>query len=170
MNRAEIARLRQSLFRQEMEEIRRRVRDEKALASRRCEPQEPPRVRRRTKAAMRTKRRSRFISDSLYASALQNWWASQERFTRKSELANFLGVDPETVSSWTNSKKFPQDKMCDTLFSLTGLECFSPQQRTRARCEHFLNRAKKGLRGSKNDDGATHRTNGHVVPNFQVDD
>jgi hypothetical protein len=91
-------------------------------------------------------RRSMFFTDSSYASDLRDWWESQDRFIRRRELAAFLGVETETVSCWFGSKKFPQEKMCDTLFSLTGLECFSSQRRREARREHFLNRAKKGLR------------------------
>jgi hypothetical protein len=144
--------------------IRRRVIAEKRLGIHACGAQEPPRVRTirtRTKAAMRAKHRSRFITDSSYAAALKSWWASQDRFTRQVDLAAFIGVDGETFSSWLNSKKFPRDHLCAKLYAITRLECFSPQQRSRARCEHFLNRAKKGIRRCK-DERTTHRRSARV--------
>jgi hypothetical protein len=156
-------------FVRSMAEIRERVRREKARGA-------PVRAKRRpvkTMAAIRTpvkdkspsmlkkqfarfKRRSRLFTDSSYAKALRWWWTSQDRFIRRIELAAFLGVDSETVSSWFTSKKFPQEEMCDTLYSLTNVACFSREQRRDARREHNLNRAKKGLRRSSRHE---HRAN-----------
>jgi hypothetical protein len=90
--------------------------------------------------------RSRYFTNSSYATDLRNWWTSQDRFVRQLDFAAFLGVESETVSSWFGSRKFPQEKMCDTLFSSTNLACFSPPKRHEARREHNLNRAKLGLR------------------------
>jgi hypothetical protein len=143
MNRAEIAQLRQSLFRESMEEIRRKVRLEKSLT--RHEPPLPTTMRRgkEVRKSALSRKTSKHCTNSSFATALRDWWVSQTQFRLRLELAAVLKTDRKTVSNWFASKKFPRGRLCETLFEVSDLEGFSPVGRAAARCEHELNRRAK---------------------------
>jgi hypothetical protein len=84
---------------------------------------------------------SKHFTGASFAKDLRAWWISQRRFRRQEDLAEKVGVNPKAVSDWLASKKFPRSRsVCDRLYAITGLACFSVEGRIEARREH---RAKK---------------------------
>jgi hypothetical protein len=85
---------------------------------------------------------SRRSSGASFAQELRAWWSGQKLFGRQADLATTLGVGPQTLQLWMSAVAFPSDPLCDQLYSLTALPCFSPIGRAAARLEH---EQKRGL-------------------------
>ncbi len=81
-------------------------------------------------------------SGASFAQALRAWWYTQAKFAKQQDFASAMGVAIETVQQWMQGRAFPSDPLCDKLYSLTELECFSPAGRAAARTEH---EQKRGL-------------------------
>lgn len=81
-------------------------------------------------------------SGASFAQALRAWWFTQTRFAKQQDFASAMGVAIETVQQWMQGRAFPSDPLCDKLYSLTELDCFSPAGRAAARTEH---EQKRGL-------------------------
>jgi hypothetical protein len=86
---------------------------------------------------------SRHFTNASYAAALRDWWVSQTQFRRQEELSAKVEVNHKAVSDWLASKKFPRGRLCDRLFAITRLECFSPAGRKAARREHRAKKVKR---------------------------
>jgi hypothetical protein len=64
---------------------------------------------------------------------LRDWHANQTIFATQRDLASAIGVDKRTVWTWFAGRKFPKDPLCDKLYEITRLDCFSPAGREEIR-------------------------------------
>ena len=85
---------------------------------------------------------SKYSSGASFARTLRTWWYTQRQFARQQDFATALGVSFEALQQWMRGSAFPTDPLCDKLFELTALACFSPAGRIEVRREH---EQKKGL-------------------------
>jgi hypothetical protein len=81
-------------------------------------------------------------SGASFAADLRVWWHTQKLFAKQADFAVSLGVGEQALQLWMMGRAFPSDPLCDKLYLLTQLECFSPARRTVARLEH---EQKRGL-------------------------
>src|SRR6266478_2241521 len=80
---------------------------------------------------------SKYSSSASFAQDLRVWFLTkQNQFVRQQDFAQVLGVSFEALQRWMGAKSFPTDPLCDKLYEVTQLRCFSPQGRMEARREH----------------------------------
>jgi hypothetical protein len=81
-------------------------------------------------------------SGASFGQELRAWYGTQKLFATQAAFAESIGVSPEALQLWMRSAAFPGEPLCDKLFEITELACFSPTGRVAARQEH---NEKKGL-------------------------
>jgi hypothetical protein len=81
-------------------------------------------------------------SGASFGQELRAWYSTQKLFATQAAFAESIGASPEALQLWMRSASFPGEPLCDKLFEITQLGCFSLRGRVTARREH---EEKKGL-------------------------
>jgi hypothetical protein len=81
-------------------------------------------------------------SGASFAQDLRAWLYTQKLFSRQADFAAAISVSLQAVQLWLTGRAFPGDPICDKLYAVTELDCFSPAMRATARREH---EQKRGL-------------------------
>ena len=68
---------------------------------------------------------------SKYAGSLKSWF-EQQKFTMEAFVAQ-LGTNRVSLRHWLRGTGFPRNEFCEKLYTLTQLDCFSPENRDEAR-------------------------------------
>jgi hypothetical protein len=85
---------------------------------------------------------SRWSSGAPFAAALDGYWSTQTQFSSKREMAQALGMRPNVLIGYMSGRHFPEPKWCESLYKLTGLECFGPGADSARRLHHLLQKSR----------------------------
>lgn len=88
------------------------------------------------------------------AQALQGWWASQQRFKGRGQMADAIGMSAATLAHIVDGRALPRGEYSQRFFDVTGLACFSPKEqerRERLRVEHLRKYKKAHLRAHRKE-------------------